>query len=327
MQTPQKAVFFSFIVFFLFFSFFAFQSNALETSDLGKQKKITPLKITEDDNVHYDFLRDECRMLLPGFAYSEKQGSYPHYRAYKYDPITQENVTFAFCFLSTDVVPRDDILQPMQILIVLDIEGVVFDFKIIEESEYRLYLLLNLAWEYQLKQKSLQDPWEYDNDIERLDYPYWYTHVEEKAHTLIEQIHEPSKRIANLYLTEEVKQKAKEYSLHLSQFEHLSEAQIQEKQNAFFKRPSQDYILQEVMDSKLQELSDHDFHKKPIYVSEKSEEESRNNEDNSEIVALGETLAYHSLSPQQKEKMMFLLFTGFSVLIISLLIVCLVKFA
>src|SRR3989338_7641387 len=235
---------------FLFLSFFIFFLLAISGSCLEEVRRgevIVPEKVPPLP----------CHEVLPGYAFSEKTGFYPHVRAYKIDPVTGEEVTFGFCFLSTDLISEDaKKLQPLKILIGMDLDRRIVNFKILEENEYKPYLLFDLGWLDQIKGKSLQDPWEYGVDVEALLYAYKGTYWENLAIRFLENIKSSSEKIANMYITDEVLDKADAYALNRNQVDLSRTVANKEQTRLTQLQPSQDESVEKVFDEKINQLSD-----------------------------------------------------------------------
>ena len=159
-----------------------------------------------------------CQDVFPGYQYTEKIGTLPHYEAYKIDPITEEKVVFGFCFYSHEILKQDSI-TPMEIFIWLDLEGSIVDFRKAKADVYKPYLLFDTEWPLQIIGKSIDDPWEYDEDIEA--FLPKHDKTVNTAKRFLQDVVQSSRDIANLYLTEEVKEKTVEYLLHTQQVQQL----------------------------------------------------------------------------------------------------------
>jgi len=194
-----------------------------------------------------------CQEVIPGYQYTPKGGTLPHYEAFKIDPVSEERVAFGYCFFPHEVLKEDN-LNPLEMVVGLDIQENIVNFRIEKASVYKPYLLFDTDWPNQVIGKNIRDPWEYSKDITEF-FPKHDATVN-LAKQFLYDVQESSKRIANLYLSDEVKESARQYIIHTQQVQQLRDARskiiIREQQQ----KPSQDYVVQLAIDEKIALLKD-----------------------------------------------------------------------
>ncbi|MGB4247868.1 MAG: 4Fe-4S binding protein, partial [Pseudohongiellaceae bacterium] len=107
-------------------------------------------------------------------SFSEKEpGEAPVYRAYRKNPDTGEQEHIGFVFMSDDYKPeRVGYAAPIDLLIGMDLEGVVTDIKVMDYTESYLYsrgdFVDNSVFLSQFRRKPITDEFRIDRDIDGL---------------------------------------------------------------------------------------------------------------------------------------------------------------
>ncbi len=171
-------------------------AGLVQTFQAVSQVSAAEIKVATDDE------QQALKEVFPdGEIFSEKEGRYPHHKAYGTDPETGETTLLGFVFITIEVEPEEwAYSSEIEMLVGMTTGGVITKVKMIDHYEPFGYFSIDPPeFIEQFEGKSILDPFEEGRDIDTVTRA---TITVEGAARVIKKA---ARKIARQYLSEQSK--------------------------------------------------------------------------------------------------------------------------